>query len=362
MTDERPVIHQVIVGASEGDAITQMALNLRDALRQTCESEVFAFWRHGPEMEKQCKHLSEIPDSNHVDILIYHLSIGLDEVHNFILARSEKLVLSYHNITPSHFYADTNPDFAYYLNLGRKEIELLRTRTELALADSEFNARELREIGYRNVTVIPAGLDPERLSSCDFDAILAGSLRDRFPNGYVVAVGQILPHKRIDQLLSTMHLLNSTYWQNIGLVVCGAARQETYWKSVQKFRERTALVDVLFTGAVTDKELATYVRCASVFLGMSDHEGFCLPPMEAAAMCVPVVVKGAAAVPETIADGALVLPAGVSPVVAAEAVHELLNNQSLRNEIIYRGLLRVRDLQRREPVGATIRELMELIS
>ena len=360
MRSERPVVHQVIVGASEGDAITHMALNLRDGLRQTCDSEVFAFWRHGLKMEKECKHLAEMPDSSEVDVLIYHLSIGLPEVHEFILGRSERMVLSYHNITPSHFYASTNPDFAQYLELGRKEVEILRSRSTLALADSEFNAGELVAAGYENVRVIPAGLDSERLSSLDFASVLAGRLRSRFPNGYVVAVGQVLPHKRIDQLLTTMHLMNSTYWENIGLVVCGAARQETYWASVRRFRQRAAMVYVLFTGAVTDKELATYIRCARAFLGMSDHEGFCIPPMEAASMSVPVVIKGAAAVPETIADGALLLPADASPVIAAEALHEVLNNHLLRSELIFRGLLRVRELHERKPTQATIKAIMEL--
>lgn len=357
-----PRVHQIIVGASEGDAITQMALNLRDGLRTSCESEVFAFWRHGPYMVRECRSFEEMPNSSDVDVLIYHLSIGLDEVNEFIAGRTEKIVLSYHNITPAHFYEDTNPEFARYLRLGREELQVLRGRVVLALADSEFNAAELREIGYDNVVVVPAGLDPSRLSSLDFDVSLVGKMRRKFPNGYVVSVGQILPHKRIDQLLSSMHLMNSTYWNNVGLVICGAARQEEYWESVQLFRQRAAMVDVHFAGPVSDKELATYVRCASAFLGMSDHEGFCIPPVEAASLGVPVVVKGAAAVPETIGDGALVLPADASPVMAAEALYEVLMNTELRHSLIARGHQRVREIQSRDPVGETVARLMQVVS
>ena len=362
MTRHLPRVHQIIVGASEGDAITQMALNLRDGLRASCESEVFAFWRHGPCMEKECRSFDEMPPSNNVDVLIYHLSIGLDDVHEFIMSRTEKIVLSYHNITPAHFYEDTNPEFARYLRLGRAELQVLRDRVVMAFADSEFNAAELRTIGYGNVVVVPVGLNPSRLSSLDFDVGLVGRMKRRFPNGYVVAVGQILPHKRIDQLLSTMHLMNSTYWNNDGLVVCGAARQEEYWASVRLFRQRAAMVDVHFAGAVSDKELATYVRCASVFLGMSDHEGFCIPPVEAASLGVPVVVKGAAAVPETIGDGALVLPADASPVMAAEAVYEVLMNTDLRHSLIARGYQRVQEIQNRDPVGETLARMMQVVS
>lgn len=362
MTHRRPVIHQVVVGASEGDAITQMALNLRDGLRATCDSEVYAYWRHGNAMQRECLALERIPDSSDVDVLIYHLSIGLDKVHDFMMSRTEKLVLSYHNITPARFYEDTNPEFAEYLRLGREELHLLRDRVVLAFADSEFNAGELREIGYQDISVVPAGLDPARLASLDFDVALVGQLKRRFPNGYAVAVGQILPHKRVDQLMTTMHLLNSTHWGNVGLVVCGAARQAGYWSSILRFQQRTAMVDVHFPGAVSDKQLATYVRCASVFIGMSDHEGFCIPPVEAASLGVPVVVKGAAAVPETIGDGALVLPADASPVIAAEAVHEVMHNPETRIRLIGRGHQRVRELQQRDHVGATIERLMQVVS
>ena len=355
-------IHQILVSATEGDAITQMALNLRDELRRHCNSNIYSYWRHGEKMEQECLSLTDLPPSDEVGLLLYHSSIGWQDVTDVLMTRTERMALSYHNITPAHFYKDHNPEFVKSLELGRWELQALRERVVLTVADSGFNAEDIRGEGYRDVQVVPSGLNPSRMAEEIYDVELLGDLKRRFPNGYVVAVGQILPHKRIEQLLSTMHLLNSTYWNNIGLVVCGIARQPQYWSSVVEYQSRTAMVDVNFAGSVSDRELATYIRGASAYLGMSDHEGFCIPPVEAASMGVPVVIKGAGAVPETMGDGALVLPADASPVLAAEAINEVLTNNELRYKLIRNGYLRVKDLESRKPVDATVAMLLEAVA
>lgn len=362
MNVARPVIHQVLIGASEGDAITAMALRLRDALREHAESDVYALWRHGPEMERECVHLHDMAPSGEVDLLVYHSSIGWPEVSEFLAERTEPLALSYHNITPTRFYSESNPEFAGYLELGRRELSSLRDRVVLAFADSGFNAEDLRAFGYDDVAVVPAGFSPYRLNKELADAELLAYLGRIYPNGYVVFVGQVLPHKRIEQLLETMHLLNTTHWSGVGLVVCGIARQEEYRVAVQRFRRRCPMVAPLFTGQVSDRQLATYVRGSRAFLGMSDHEGLCIPPVEAAALGVPVIIKAAGAVPETMGDGALLLPPDAGPELAAEAVHEVLTNTSLRGRLMLNGLRRARELADRDPAREAVRLLLGCVS
>lgn len=352
------VIHQVLIGASEGDAITQMALAVRDELRKYSQSDIYALWRHGDVMQRECLDLSSYPGSHAVDLTVYHSSIGWHEMTDFLHSRHEKIAISYHNITPSAMYAEYTPEFAADLELGRQDLLDLRDRVVLAVADSAFNAVDLDAIGYDNVEVVPAGFTPSRLAGESYDVELLTEMTHRFPNGYVVAVGQILPHKRIEQIIETMHLMNSTYWGNIGLVICGVARQELYRVAVSKLRHRCAMVDVHFTGQVTDQQLSTLIRGARVYLGMSDHEGLSIPPVEAMSMGVPVVVKGAAAVPETVGDGALVLPADSGPVLAAEAIHEVLHNDELRWSLIYRGFQRARELESRRSSAETVKLLL----
>jgi glycosyltransferase involved in cell wall biosynthesis len=355
------VIHQVLIGASEGDAITQMAFAIRNELRQFCDSEIFALWRHGEVMNDECKDLSDYPMSHAVDLTVYHSSIGWHEMTTFLRSRTEKIAICYHNITPSEIYVEYSPDFAADLKLGRQDLLELKERTVIAVADSEFNSKDLETVGYQDIHVVPAGFVPSRLAAEPYDIAILQEMAQRFPNGYVVAVGQVLPHKRIEQLIETLHLMNSTYWSNIGLVICGVARQEKYRIAVNKFRHRCAMVDVHFTGQVTDRQLSTFIRGARMYLGMSDHEGLSIPPVEAMSMGVPVVVKGAAAVPETVGEGALVLPADAGPVLAAEAIHEVLINDHLRWSLIYRGFQRAKELESRASSARTAELLLAAV-
>jgi glycosyltransferase involved in cell wall biosynthesis len=343
----RPVIHQVLLGAAEGDAITQMALALRSELQKFADSEIFALWQHGDLMKMSTLPLDEIPASENIDLLLYHSSIGWQEMTDFLLARTEKIAVSYHNITPAYFYEKYQPEFARDLQLGRTELELIREKVVLTVADSSFNAEDIKQHGYHDAIVVPAGFSPKRLCHEKYDVQLLNELSMRFPNGYVIAVGQVLPHKRIEQVLETMHIMNSTYWGNIGLVICGVARQPHYREAINKFQNRCAMVDVQFTDAVTNRQLATLLRGARAYLGMSDHEGLCIPPVEAMSLGVPVIIKGAGAVPETMGEGALVLPKDCGPILAGEAINEVLTNETTRWNLINAGFERADILESR---------------
>jgi glycosyltransferase involved in cell wall biosynthesis len=335
-----------------------MAMAVRNELRRFSESDVYALWRHGEVMNNECKELSDYPEAKDIDLTVYHSSIGWHEMTNFLHSRTEKIAISYHNITPSDMYIEFNPAFAADLELGRQDLVDLRERTVLAIADSEFNAKDLKTFGYQNIHVVPAGFVPNRLEGEPYDLEILQQMSRQFPNGYVVAVGQILPHKRIEQLIESLHVMNSTYWGNIGLVICGVARQELYRVAVSRFHQRCPMVDVHFTGQVTNQQLSTFIRGARMYLGMSDHEGLSIPPVEAMSMGVPVVVKGAAAVPETVGEGALVLPADAGPILAAEAIHEVLNNDQFRWSLIHRGFQRAKELEGRAPSARTAELLM----
>lgn len=357
----RRKVHQVIVGASQGDAITSMAIGIRNALRTKFDSEIFAHWRLDEVMQSECLLLEDAPLSSQTDLLIYHLSIGNSRVHDWLRSRQERIVVSYHNVTPALFYERHNPEFALDLRLGRQQVKELASRAVMAIADSTFNAGDLTSAGYNSVHVVPAGVEPSRLAEFPYDLSILSAMNRRYPNGYVITVGQVLPHKRIEQVIQSMHLMNSTMWRNIGLVICGAQRQHGYFHSLLRYQKVCAMVDVHFAGAVSDQQLATYMRGASAFLGLSDHEGFCIPPLEAAALGVPVVIKGAGAVPETVGDGGLVLPFDSGASYVAEAVHEVLTNDNLRSSLILNGFQLVKEVEKRDHVSETIRLIEQVV-
>jgi glycosyltransferase involved in cell wall biosynthesis len=89
----------------------------------------------------------------------------------------------------------------------------------------------------------------------------------------------------------------------------------------------------IFTGPVTDEDLAVYYRHSAVYVSLSEHEGFCAPLLEAMATDVPVLAYGAAAVPETL-GGAGVQFAPKDMEYAAELLGALAFDDDLRAQVI----------------------------
>ena len=93
---------------------------------------------------------------------------------------------------------------------------------------------------------------------------------------------------------------------------------------------------------------------------MSDHEGLCVPPVEAMSFGIPVVIKGAGAVPETLRSAAIVLPPDAGPLLAAEAVNAVISDNELRKDLILAGHDRIAELESRNPGKEMATILVEL--
>ena len=103
----------------------------------------------------------------------------------------------------------------------------------------------------------------------------------------------------------------------------------------QLTRALHALLDrIRTTGTpVPDEELAVYYRHAAVYMSMSEHEGFCVPLVEAMAADVPILAYAAAAVPETL-GGAGVQFAPKDLEQAAELAGALVFDEDFRTGVI----------------------------
>jgi glycosyltransferase involved in cell wall biosynthesis len=345
----RRAVHQVLVGATSGDAITGMAIQVRDRLRLSGNlSEIYAHFLD-PTMASEVHPLEHLPRAAPRDVLMYHASYGAPEVTACLLGRPEPIVLIHHNITPAEYFIDHQPDFALGLQWGRHELSLLRDRVVLAVADSGFNASELESVGYVDVHVIPAGLRPSRLKSVGPDPGLATALHARFPDGYVLGVSQLLPHKRFETVVEAMHLVRWVHEMNLGLVIVGAPRMPGYKQALEHHASSLCLRQWWLPGSVSESQLATFFRLATMFVSASAHEGLALPPLEAMSFAVPVIARSAGAIAETVGDAGIVLPPESGPMLLSEAIAELNTNHDLRRSLIRRGTARVAEIERGDP-------------
>ena len=338
-------INQVLVSASSGDAVTNAAFELRDLLRRVTASEIYASYIDPRLMgdvlplRRYDRRASHRPER---DLLILHASIGEPELFRFLRHRPERLVVVYHNISPAESFLPYDPSFAGLLEEGRRELGVLADRAVLALAVSEFNAAELRALGYADVRVSRLVVDVARLRTTEPDPSTANHLQ-QLDGPLVLFVGQLLPHKRPDLLVAAHHVLATYLLPEAHLALVGAARLQRYQEGLQLFVQDLNLARAWVAGSVSQEQLVAFYRHASVFVTVSEHEGFCVPLLEAMAFSVPVVARARAAIPETLDQGGLLLPPDADAVLVAEAVAEVLDNRQLSEELISRGSARLAD-------------------
>lgn len=333
-------VHQVLVSAVPGDAITNAALQLQPLLGQTGPSGVYARYIH-PELEGRVDFVEAMLDrpspTVERDVIVYHASIGEASIVSALRERPERLVVKYHNISPAAAFRPYDDTFAALLETGREEVAALAPRAALALANSRYSAGELTAMGYHHVEVAPVLADWRRLTEAPVDPDVQRRVGAVADGPVVLFVGQLLPHKRPDFLVHAFHVLATYLRPDASLVLVGAARLPPYARALATDVAELNLRRVVTTGPVSDAELAAWYRRATVFVTASEHEGLCVPLIEAMAFGLPVVARDFAAVPETLGGAGVVLPADGLPELAAEAVDRLIGDGALRDELTRRG-------------------------
>jgi glycosyltransferase involved in cell wall biosynthesis len=354
-------INQVLVSASLGDAVTNAAFELREMLRRVAPSDIYARYIDPRIMDdvlllrRYDRRASHRPER---DVLILHASIGEPELFRFLRHRPERLVVVYHNVSPAESFLPYDPAFAGLLEEARRELAVLAQRAVMALAVSEFNAAELRSMGFADVRVSPLVVDVGRLQGIEPDPATVNHLQG-LDGPIVLFVGQLLPHKRPDLLLMAHHVLATYLVPEAHLILVGAPRLPRYQQGLQLFLQDLNLTRAWITGSVTQEALAAFYRHATMFVTLSEHEGFCVPLLEAMGFCLPVLARARPAIPETLGPGGLLLPEDGDPLLVAEAVAEVLENDRLRADLVSRGQARLGDF---DPDAARARLLDNLLS
>ena len=329
-------VHQIIPVLAPHDAVGNHTLQVRDALREAgFESEVFAEFRFGHHSSTGVALAQYDAHAGAADLLVYQSSTGSSAV-DWLLHRSERVAVNYHNITPASFFEAWDDQAAASMRRARAQLGSLARRSELALADSPFNAAELRDLGYAPVRVSPLLLDLEaRLAAPDARAAehLARTRRGRS----WIFVGRLAPNKCQHDVIAAFAAYRRLYDPGARLTLIGSEAAYSYADALHGLVDDLDLgTAVTFTGPVSDAELAAYYDDADVMVCLSRHEGFCVPLLEAMRHDVPVVALAAGAVPDTVGSAG-VLVDDASPHLVAATVHELLEDEGLRAGLVASG-------------------------
>jgi L-malate glycosyltransferase len=325
----RPVLHQLITGATTGDAITEQALLMRGWLRNLgFHSDIYA-WHIHASMEMEVRPLATYRRARQEEWAIYRHSIG-SEVPDFLAAQSLRLILIYHNITPAEYFEGTDPMRARMARLGREQLHALRAQTALALADSPYNAVDLTRTGYQAVEILPICL-PAALYDVAINPILAEALA-KHPD-HLLFIGRLAPNKRQEDLVRLLYCLRRIRPQ-ARLYLVGDRWDVGYDKWIEQLANQLGLEDaVILTGKVSQADMITHFKAAGCYVSMSEHEGFGVPLIESMVLGLPVVAYGVTAVPDTMGDAGVAFHRKAFEPLA-ELIDLILTDQPLRERII----------------------------
>jgi L-malate glycosyltransferase len=344
-------IHQVLATLGYGDAIGHEVLGIQRVLRAAgYESEIFVETADH-RLESQTRDYRELVDFSHRDnLLLHHFSLG-SKASRTAYALPDRMALIYHNITPPEYFVGVHRRLARQTFRGRRELQAYADRCDLAMGDSEFNRQDLETLGFPRTAVLPVvpdfshlDLEPNWLVARDFD--------DDCTN--IVFVGRVIANKKIEDVICWFHAYHTIFNPRSRLLLVGAQTGfERYLASLHELVGRLGVSQVHFVGHVSDEELVACYETADLFLCASEHEGFCVPIVEAFYKQVPVLAYSATAVPSTM-DGAGVLFENRDPIHVAALMDAIISNVALQDRIVDGQLAAVDRLRSKDFAGTLL--------
>jgi glycosyltransferase involved in cell wall biosynthesis len=335
-------VHQILPNMADGDAISNHAIELKRLLKSWgYQSEMYALFREGA-VSQHCRPIREFKPKSDT-VILYHYSIGCKQVSDLFMRCQGRKILIYHNITPHTFFLKYHAVLYEILKEGRDFLGQFKDQVELAIGDSQFNVEELHELGYQKAVALPIILDFEKFKTTPVDQKLVKYLGTGWTN--FLFTGRIVPNKAQHDVIRCF----AWYYKNVNplsrLFLVGSSPYGAYVKELYRLAESLGIRNqVSIPGRVKFAELVTYYRMADVFLCMSDHEGFCVPLLEAMHFDIPIIAYSATGVPYTMGNAGILLKEK-NPIAASEMAHLLVQDESFRNRVVATQRRRLADFQ-----------------
>ena len=322
-------VHQALSAAGPYDAVSGQARSWRELLERGDR----AGGVHADVIDPRADGVAPLarlePASD--DLVVIHYSAFSPRMRSVLDLPGRKLLV-YHNVTPPRYLWNHHPGVAVACSLGRSQLPQYVRASNRVAAVSRFNARELEAAGAEGVLVVPILLDPARLRE-------RGRPPARDGGPLVLAVGRLAPNKRHDLVLAAFAAYQRACAPDARLLCVGEPLSPAYRRTVERLAARSGARRVTIAGGLSQADLNAAYAEASALLSMSEHEGFCVPLLEAFHFGVPVVARPAGGMVEVGGDAVLwTSPPGEGPgdpdmAVAAELIDQAARDRALREEL-----------------------------
>ena len=352
-------VHQVLATLGYGDAIGHEVLGIQRVLRAAgYDSDIFVETADS-RLESLTRDFRELVDYSHPDnLLLHHFSLG-SKASRTAFALPDRMALIYHNITPPEYFVGVHRTLARQCFRGRRELRAYASRCDLALGDSEFNRQDLEALGFPRTAVLPVVPDFSHLDRAP-NWLVARDFDDDWTN--ILFVGRVIANKKIENLIRYFHAYHTSVNPRSRLLIVGAQSGfERYLASLHQLTATLGTSHVHFIGHVSDEELVAFYELADLFLCASEHEGFCVPLVEAFYKQVPVLAYAATAVPSTM-DGAGVLFDDTNPMYVAALMDAILSDAALQDRIVDEQLAAVDRLRAQDFAGTLLKFVDQVLS
>lgn len=325
-------IHQFSFAVSSGSGVTNGMLYTQKLLQELgFESQLYAS-NIDPVLQGIVQPREAMIADPHAFLLVHHC-LGYDDTE-WLFALPNPKVMVYHNITPPE-WLPADSEIGRYAVLGRQQLRAWSSHFIGAIGDSALNSDELLQNDYRKVQTIPMLVDFERFSKLDLPAKVLNrwsSLSDSFN---LLFVGRICENKNQLELIETLSHLKSFSDSAVRLVLAGDVTSGSYQsRLVEEVEKRGLKENVIFTGKISEEELAALYRQCDVFVCLSEHEGFGMPLIEAMHFGLPVVARKSSSISDTLGGAGYLLETGVDAYHVAAAVRSLMLTHSVRRMIL----------------------------
>jgi len=331
------LLHQTI---AEHDAVGNDILHMCKILGRKYEVYVYANFllNRGLRPIGRDVLLDVIQDEH--NLLIYHHSNYWEEGEEILNTARARVMIKYHNITPASYFEPYFEPYFIQSKNGREQTRLIiEGHPEFFwLGASCYNLAEAGIYGYPNTAVAPPFSNIEHWRRVvPNEAVLKYLLETT--TLHMLFVGRVAPNKGHKMLVDIMRAYTVRYGYDIALHIVGKRDEalHLYHQEVDDAIAGYALnPHIKWVSEVDDATLLAYYLGSNLYITCSDHEGFCIPIVEAQSLRLPVVAKGAGAVPETIGGKQILLGDDVDQYV--DEIRKIWENQTYTDQLIAQGL------------------------
>lgn len=296
-------------------------------------------------------------DTNDILLLQFGISGPISER---IASFPCRKIMVYHNITPPEFFSEYDFEMYERTKQGYRLVEKWRKEKtfDAVFAVSPYNHKQLLSMGFseESTVCLPGCLVPFGKYREAPDLSTLKKYGDGITN--ILFVGRISPNKKQQDIVRAFAYYQRHIDQSARLIFAGGGGDSAYGRSLKDFVKNLNLEHVIFPGYISSATLSALYQCAHIFVCMSEHEGFCIPLIEAMFFDVPILAYRAAAIPDTLGDSGVLLEQK-DPVLTAKWIERIVKDKTLRQKILLEQRSRLKDFDQ-EVIGLKILNAIDL--